>query len=218
MPGGFTDVSKGLMMERSDQRLSQQPGETVKEYRSRLEKLLSMFKSKMPLTEHSKTLLDIGRDQVTSSTPQLEKHVRDEFFGQNQGAAFFPNVPPRDVEEIVRGGFIRAIEISLATKAPKSPKPIVGYWVIANRQDSEGDVFEVFVAETPREVHVLMLTPKPAPALKPPGANKSRAELMWVVSTKKRVNAIANSYPGDYKKTFVDVDAEGVACVQVMGY
>ena len=231
MPGGFTDVSKGIMMARSDERLSQQPNESTNDYRKRLEVILRWFKEGVEfenepakpksrsLTDHSKTLIKIGKDQICSSTPELESHVRNEFFGGDPNKDFFPNVPAHSAEEIVRGGYIRALELALALGPPAPPKPIVGYWIIANHKDAEGDVFEVFVAETTREVHVLMLTPKPSADFKPPGANHARTEKMWVVSTEKRIKSIEETYPSGYARNHVKTPgANGVDCLQVVGY
>ena len=89
-----------------------------------------------------------------------ETHTRDEFFG-NGSRAFFPVMGGHREDQIVRAGHIRAIELALGQNPELAPKPIVTYWIITGRKQEDPDAFELFVAETPSEVHVLILTRGP---------------------------------------------------------
>ena len=103
MPGFLTNVVKGGSNGRADRRLSHRKGETVAEFRQRLELLLNRFISGKPLHEIAAEQLPIGRDERVVRTPQEEQHTKDEFLGDDPTKCFFPQMPGQSEDEIVRG-------------------------------------------------------------------------------------------------------------------
>ena len=219
MPVALTNVIKGTMIGRSDDRLRLRENESIDECRARFRELLARFQAGDELVDHAKTRVAIGDDLPMATNAAQEAHTRDEFFG-NGSRAFFPVMGGHREDQIVRAGYIRAIELALGQNPELAPKPIVTYWIITGRKQEDPDAFELFVAETPSEVHVLILTPRPAHVPAPPPASSERVEDMWVVSTSHHVKEIAEHvYPQGYTREFAPIDgASGVDCLRVVGF
>ena len=219
MPVALTNVIKGTMIGRSDDRLRLRDGESIAECRARFRELLACFQGGDELVDCARTRMAIGDDVPMATSVSHEIHTRDEFFGNGSGA-FFPVMGGHREGEIVRGGYIRAIELALSRNPLAAPKPIVTYWILNGRKEEDPDAFEIFVAETPNEVHVLILTPQPAHVPAPPPARHERVEDMWVVSTSHHIKHLAEeAYPQGYTREFAPVDGtSGVDCLRVVGF
>jgi hypothetical protein len=219
MPVALTNVIKGTMIVNSDLRLRPREGESIAECRARFEQLLGSFRDGDELVDHAKTRTARGDDRPMARNRSHEIHTRDEFFG-NGSRAFFPAMGGHRVDQIVRAGYIRAIELSLGRDPQLAPKPIVTYWVLNGREETDPDAFELFVAETPNEIHVLLLTPQPAYLPAPPPASSERVEDLWIVSTAQHVKEIAEHvYPRGYTREFAPIDGtSGVDCLRVVGF
>src|SRR5262245_20006234 len=146
MAGVLTNVVKGSMLSNADNRLRQRTSETPGDYTDRLNDLLGWLKAGMPLVQHAKSVAPHGKDKKVADSTADEGHVK-EFLGDPPAQSFFPHMVGDSEDEIVRGGYIRAIELALATNPPR---PIVSYWIINGRKDTDIDGFEVFVSETER--------------------------------------------------------------------
>jgi hypothetical protein len=219
MPGFLTNVVKGGFCGRSDVRLSRRAAESTTEFRQRLEQLRARFVAGDDLSDIAEKKLAVGKDELVIRNPVEKAHSKDEFFGSNAALCFFPKTSNNDVGQIVRGAFIRALDLALAPALPKPPKPIVSYWVVTGRADGAPDAFEAFVAETEAEVHVLLLTPEPVNVPKPPAGGDMR-EKLYVVATIPRIQAIEQEFkkPG-YPVIPVPLPGTaGVKCLQVIGY
>ena len=219
MPGFLTNVVKGGFCGRSDQRLSHHPVETVADFRKRLELLRDRFVKGIPLEEIAGQLVGVGHDELVARNPVDIAHSKDEFFGDDPARCFFPNMPGDSEDEIVRGAFIRALDIALLPAPPSAPKPVVTYWIVTGRADGASDAIEAFVAETEAEVHVLLLTPEPVHVPKPPPGGDIR-EKMYVVATTQRIQEIGQGFQQvGYPAIPVTVPGTtGVGCLQVIGY
>jgi hypothetical protein len=220
MPGFLTNVVKGGFCGRADERLSrlQTQGETASDFRKRLGRLRDHFVAGKPLHEIAGQKVATV-DELVVRNPGDQKHSKDEFFGDNAAQCFFPLMAGDSEDNIVRGAFIRALDLALAVPAPGSPKPIVTYWIVTGRADGAPDAFEAFVAETAAEVHVLLLTPEPVnvPAA-PPGGEI--VEDMFVVATNQRIQQITQKFqqPSYSVIPVVVPGVVGVGCLQVVGY
>ena len=219
MPVALTNVIKGTMIVRSDQRLRLREGESIGECRARFRELLAGFQGGEELVDHAKNRVAIGDDLPMATNASNETHTRDEFFG-NGPDAFFPVMGGHRQDQIVRAGYIRAIEQALGSDPALAPKPIVTYWILNGRQETDPDAFELYVAETPNEVHVMILTPRPAHVPTPPSARHERIEDMWVVSTSHHIKHIAEEvYPRGYTREYAPVDGtSGVDCLRVVSF
>lgn len=219
MPGALTNVVKGGSNGRADQRLSRRPGESVAEFRQRLQELRNRFVGGMALVDIAAQKLAVGKDERVVRNPVEVKHTRDEFLGDDPSVRFFPQTTDDREDQIVRGAFIRALDLALAPPAPAAPKPIVTYWVITGRTDGAPDAFEAFVAETSAEVHVLLLTPEPAYVPTPPSGGDI-VEDMYVVSTTLRIQQIEQRLQQvAYPVLPVPLPGtNGVGCLRVIGY
>jgi hypothetical protein len=216
MAGVLTNVVKGSMIGNADNRLRQRTGETAADYECRLKELLSWLTAGKPLLEHATTLTTCGKDRKVADGNAEKDHV-NEFLGDPPQPCFFPNMLGDSEDDIVRGGYIQAIQLALGTSPPK---PIVSYWIITGRQDTDLDGFEVFVAESDREVHVLILTPMPAFNPVPP--LNGRQEDMFIVATTQRIQDIdQNVWPkgAGYPRTPSPLPGTvGVGCLRVLSY
>jgi hypothetical protein len=219
MPVALTNVIKGTMIVNSDLRLRLREGESVAESRARFQEILAWFRGGDELVDTAKSRTAIGDDRPMARNLSHEIHTREEFFGEGE-RAFFPRIGGYRVDQIVRGGYIRAIELSLGGNSAAAPKPIVSYWIVNGRKEEDPDAFELFVSETPNEVHVLILTPQPAHLPAPPPASSERVEDMWVVSTSHHVKHIAEEvYPRGYTREYAPIDGtSGVDCLRVVGF
>jgi hypothetical protein len=219
MPVALTNVIKGTMNANADSRLRLREGESIGECRARFRQLLANFREGQELADHAKNPVAIGDDRPTVTNASHEIHAREEFLGQGE-RAFFPRIGGHRADQIVRGGYIRAIEAALGSDEGAAPKPIVTYWVITGRTEEDPGAFELFVAETPNEVHVLILTPQPAHVPTAPPARHERVEDMWVVSTSHHIKHIAEEvYPKGYTREYVPIDGtSGVDCLRVVAF
>ena len=219
MPVALTNVIKGTMSANADARLRLREGESIGECRARFGQLLARFQDGEDIVDHGKIRVGIGDDQLTVRNASDEIHVREEFLGQGE-RAFFPRIGGHRVDQIVRGGYIRAIELALGEDPAAAPKSIVTYWILTGRKEEDPDAFEFFVAETPNEVHVLILTPQPARVPAPPPAKHERVEDMWVVSTSHHIKHLAEeAYPRGYTREYAPLDGtSGVDCLRVVGF
>jgi len=225
MAGVLTNVVKGQLLGHADSRL-QKRGETPADYKDRLNELLGWLKTgkaALSMLKHATTLTVKGDDRKVAETPEEQKHTDVEFFGTNAAKCFFPGLLPNTPDDMVRGAYIRAIELALGPPLPLRPaKPIVSYWIINGRKDTDPDGFEAFVAETEHEVHVLLLTPMPVNVPDPPAVG--RTEDMYIVSTTTRIQDIDKKWPqtAGYghprPKIPMPGTTAGVECLQVMGY
>jgi hypothetical protein len=223
MAGGvLTNVVKGKMLSNADARLSHREGETIEEYRTRMQELLDWFMSPDPEVRkhvhHASTVASSGKDQLVATNEGERIHTRDEFFGDGD-KAYFPDIPGDMEDDIIRGAYCQAIYLALnALKNSQKPKPIISYWIVT---DGPTNLMECFVSETELEIHVLILTPRPVEHGKPPkDPNRSFLEKMFVVSTEARIAQIIARYPKVYADTrTTPVKATpGVQCLQVVGY
>ena len=219
MPVALTNVIKGTMIVNADLRLRLREGESIGESRARIEQILGWLRGGDELVDIAKTHTAIGDDRPTARNSSHETHTRDEFFG-NGSRAFFPVMGGHREDQIVRGGYIRAIELALGEDPAAAPKSIVTYWIQTGRKEEDPDAFEFFVAETPNEVHVLILTPQPARVPAPPPAKHERVENMWVVSTSHHIKHLAEeAYPRGYTREYAPLDGtSGVDCLRVVGF
>jgi hypothetical protein len=219
MPVALTNVIKGTMNGNADARLRLREGESIAECRARFEQILAWLRGGDELAAVAKMRTGVGDDRPTVTHRSHELHTRDEFFG-NGSRAFFPVMGGHRQDQIVRGGYIRAIEAALGSDEGAAPKPIVTYWVITGRTEEDPGAFELFVAETPNEVHVLILTPQPAHVPTAPPARHERVEDMWVVSTSHHIKHIAEEvYPKGYTREYVPIDGtSGVDCLRVVAF
>jgi hypothetical protein len=219
MGGTLTNVVKGTMNANADARLKLRPQESIATCRARLQELLLRFQKGDELVDIAKDRTTVGDDHPTATTPELQSHTRDEFFG-DRDKAFFPAMTGNAEDDIVRGGYIRAIQLALGKNPLAEPKPIVTYWIVTGRKDGDPDAFEVFVAETPNEVHVMILTPTPSHFPEPPDAEDENVEDMWIVATSDRVRDIdQNVYPSGYTREYAPLPGvNGVECLRVIGY
>jgi hypothetical protein len=217
MPVALTNVIKGRMIERSDDRYRLREGESIGECRARFSEHLARLQAGQDFGEHAKTRVAIGDDLQIATNAAHEIHARDEFLGNGE-QAYFPVMGGQD--QIVRGGYIRAIELALGEDPAAAPKSIVTYWIVTGRKEEDPDAFELFVAETPNEVHVLILTPQPARVPAPPPAKHERVEDMWVVSTSHHIKHLAeDAYPKGYTREYAPIDGTmGVDCLRVVGF
>lgn len=209
-----TNVFKGQLLANADERFRQRDLESPKDYQERLEQILQWFKRGDAHVDIAKTRTTVGLDEVVAQSLEQETHVRDDFFGHDSKVCFFPGLAGNTADQIVRGTYIRAIELALCSDPAK---PIVSYWITNGRSDTDSDAFETFVAESEREIHVLLLTPKPATA---PAGDPSRAirERMFFVSTAARVGEIRAQYPAELRTRIPLPGTSGVDCLQVIGY
>jgi len=219
MPVALTNVIKGTMNAKADVRLRLREGESIDECRARFQELLARFQDGEDLADHAKTRVAIGDDHPTVTNAPHEIHAREEFLGQGD-RAFFPQMGGHRVDQIVRAGYIRAIEQALGSDPTLAPKPIVTYWILNGRQETDPDAFELYVAETPNEVHVLLMTPRPAHLPAPPSARHERIEDMWVVATSHHIKHIAEEvYPRGYTREYAPIDGtSGVDCLRVVSF
>jgi hypothetical protein len=122
-------------------------------------------------------------------------------------------------DDIVRGAYIQAIKMALAPERPQLAKPIVSYWIIT---DAPPHTFQIFVAETDREVHVMILTPRPkkVPGTPPKDPNKYGIERMFVVGSEAWIDGIVSKYQGgEYPGERFPVEgSEGIDCLRVVSY
>jgi len=126
-------------------------------------------------------VFDVMKDQLILAA-QDEGHMSGDIFGTN----WWPDTPANKAD-ILRAAYIKAIELANEPGPQGDPKPIITYHI----KGLEKDVFEVTVAATDREVHVLWLTPRaPAPAGTPPLQEQD----LWLVGSKGRVTAAHNRY------------------------
>lgn len=223
MAGVLTNVIKGSMLANADTRFSR--GATpLNVFRARLLALRADFASGVAPDNHATKQYDQWDGKV-ARTPDQVVHTRDHFFGDPpQRDCFFPGMSGNTEDDIVRGAYIRAIDLALGSDPLKEPKPIVSYWIINGRTDSVPEGFEVFVSETPLEVHVLMLTPYPAVPPPVPDPNDpnggQRKEKMWLVSTAQRiaqVDSLLQTHGYSVIPVTLPVPAT-VECRQVVGY
>jgi len=152
-------------------------------------------------------------------TEPMTKHT-DEFF-ENGPGAFFPDLDVKTKKDVVRGAAIQALRLSLyesfvdGVPGPEreEPKPIVGYWFAG------GPAFEAYVCDSLHEVHMILVTPDPLPVLKPPPAQHSRDEAMWLVASPGRAEAIRERAP-DYDYEDPEPMPAGLAavCQRVKSY
>jgi hypothetical protein len=217
MAGGIlTNVVKGKMLGNADVRLSQRDG-TDGVYRARLQEIQGWFKSGMAHHDHATKHATTGNDQVVATDPSEHvPHARDEFFGDG-AKAYFPDVAGDEEDAIMRGAYYQAIQ--MATAPEGDAKPIVSYWIIT---DAPSTQFEVFVSETDREVHVMILTPRPqkVPGSPPKNPNKYIVERMYVVGTTAWIDSIVAKYQGGAypAKRFPAEGGTGIECLQVVSY
>jgi hypothetical protein len=219
MPGFLTNVVKGGFCGRSDTRLSRRASESAAEFRQRLEELRNWLTSGDDLHVIAEKKTSVGKDEVVIRNSVDRRHSKDEFFGNAPNVCFFPTSLGIDAGRIVRGAFIRALDLALSPPTPTSPKPIVTYWVVTGRTDGAADAFEAFVAETGAEVHVLLLTPEPVNVPAPPPGGDIHED-MYVVATTPRIQTIQQKFK-DAKYPVLAVPlpgTTGVECLQVMGY
>jgi hypothetical protein len=213
MAGGIvTDVVKLTSVDRR-LRPNEDMNETTEEFRNRL---LALAESMVKNTAHDvHAAQSVGpKDRPITQQPG-DAHV-EEFFG-NAADSYFPNCPDDKEDEIVRGGYIEAIEMATFGNAAK---PIVSYWIIT---DGARTCPQVFVANTPLEVHVLILTPRPNEKEKQKDLNKFSAEEMFVVDTTARIDGIVNKYfetdPSKYPgQRRTAKGGTGIECLQVVRY
>jgi hypothetical protein len=219
MPVALTNVIKGTMNGNADARLRRREGESIEECRARIHQIMAWLRSGDELADIARTRTGIGDDRPTVTNTTHETHTRDEFFG-NGSRAFFPVMGGHRQDQIVRAGYIRAIEQALGSDPTLAPKPIVTYWILNGHQETDPDAFELYVAETPNEVHVLLLTPRPAHRAAPPSARHERIEDMWLVATSHHIKHVAEEvYPRGYTREYAPVDGtSGVDCLRVVGF
>jgi len=219
MPVALTNVIKGTMNANADARLRLREGESIGECRARMQQILAWLRNGDELADIAKTRVSIGEDRPTVTNSSHEAHTRDEFFGSGS-RAFFPVMGGHREDQIVRGGYIRALELALGQDPQSAPKSIVTYWIITGRHQEDPGAFELYVAETPAEVHVLILTPQPAQLPAPPPASHERMEDMWLIGTTHHVKEIAeHAYPRGYTREYAPIDgANGVDCLRVVSF
>lgn len=220
MAGGvLTNVVKGVMLANADERLRQRTdkGETADDYRKRLKELSTWFEQGKAHHEHAKTMTTEGKDQLVATSPGHVIHAKDEFFGDG-AQAYFPSMLGDTEDEIVRGGYMKAIELALAANPPK---PIVSYWIINGLGPSDAEAFQVFVSDTPLQVHVLISTPLPANDRRkaPDDPNRALVENMFVVNRTQGIDLIVSRYGSGYPIHRKAVPGTtGIECLQVVGY
>jgi hypothetical protein len=220
--GTITNVVKGKMLENADARLRLRvdAGETPDDYVARMEELLRWYSDPdvkmMEHIDHASSMTSAGKDHLVAMDDPQKIHTRDEFFGDGP-KAYFPDIPGDVEDQVVRAGYITALQLALQTAKAGSIKPIVSYWIIT---DLPSDKMETFVSETEREIHVMILTPRP---VKDFTVREEDAipEDMFVVSTKKRINEIVEYYPEIYAEDYrspVDDSTPDVERLRVIGY
>jgi hypothetical protein len=115
-------------------------------------------------------------------------------------------------EEIVRAGYLEAINISLKSQIPL---PIVSYWV------SGPETFEVVIAQSDHQITVFFITPKHDTRRVPRTQTATaRTERLWVVAPKQRIDAIKASFPEGYGMNDLDkpTEVDEIRCLQLKGY
>ncbi len=223
MPGVLTNVIKGQMLNRVDTRLSRGAGETPAAYATRLEAIRELFATGKSHLEVGKTRITHGQDTIIVRNSTDESHTRDEFFGDGGAKSFFPNIPGDEEDEVVRGTFVRALDLAIEAAKAGKPLPVATYWVVTGREDTDVAAIEGYVAKTPSQIDVLILTPQPA--YEPPSpADRETVEEIWAIGTSAHIaNLVARlrnagggaGYPVN-KVPLAGVN--GAECLQVVGY
>lgn len=115
-------------------------------------------------------------------------HMNDDIFG----SAFWPDAPANKAD-ILRAAYIKAIELATEPLPAAPAKPIVTYHI----KGLAKDVFEVAVAATVHEVHILWMTPHAPMPSTPPGTLPPLQEQdLWLVGSSERLAAVRARYPG----------------------
>lgn len=130
---------------------------------------------------------------VMDGSDDQRKHFR-EFF-ENGDGCFFPDIPEELKRSVVRGAFIQAMRLCIyESYGPKGPGPqrehaktVVLYWIAG------GPTFEAYVCDSQHEIHVMILTPDPTPALTP--KEEFRVEPQWLVASPSYSQAIRSRAP-----------------------
>ena len=178
MPGRLTTVVKGSFCSSTDSQLRKWVSSNDI---PKLKAWLADFENL------GKSLEEIGVQWDVIGAAQLPHCA--EFFG-NEAGCFFPNLDEALKRDVVRGAFIQALRASVYrsyeskddNEEREEAKPIVLYWIAG------GPAFEAYVSDSEKEVHVLLLTPDPVPALYPPAS--SRDEPIWVIAGPAYAEAI----------------------------
>jgi hypothetical protein len=117
---------------------------------------------------------------------QDEAHMTGDILGGN----WWRDTPPNRAD-ILRAAYVKAIELANEPRPQGEPKPIITYHI----RGLAADVFEVAVAATDREVHVLWLTPAtPAPGSGLQARPPLEEQDLWMAASEQRVTTVRNRY------------------------
>jgi len=140
--------------------------------------------------------------------PGQEGHVNDEIFGDaGNPQAWWPTQAEK--EKIVRGGYIRALQVALAHNPIV---PIESYWVAGVPH------FEMIIADCHKQVNAFLLTPQPGKALNP--ALTGVQEEMWTVASDARCAELRQMIPNNYgpEEPQPIPSLQGVKSLRLWGY
>jgi len=147
---------------------------------------------------------ELGESRGLLEGQKQKDHTAKEWFGDGgEQAAWWPKNPLK--QEVIRQGYIKATELSLANDPAK---PIVTYWI------NGGEHFETVVAESDQEITMFLLTPPP------PGPAKTNTlehvdERIWLISSDQRLAAIQEEYLPQDRPKAVATDTAGISCMQL---
>ena len=224
MPGVLTHVIKGKMNARVESRLTKQAGESLDSYIDRLEQLKAAFEDpNIAHVEIAKTQYGANDTKVARNAAD-EAHAKDEFFGDAGNKQFFPGSSGDEEDHVVRGTMIRALDVAIDSARNGKPLPVVIYWIVTGRSDTDPAAIEGYVAKCEdRQIDVMILTP--FPQYEPPTrAGEDVLETMWVVGTPRHVSELKdrlkNAAGGSgYPINDVSLGSfTGAECIQVVGY